>query len=161
MGPLAFKKFYQTHKDQLFGYLMRMTGDYYLAADLMQETFTRYLEHYGNKKESVPLLFTIARNAYLDYARRETRRQPLETDPTDKNPSQEKTVMVRQEYQRVLSAMQRLDPMEKEILSLAVSSKLTYRQIASITNTSEGNIKVKIHRARVKLKQFLEQGVHQ
>ena len=140
---------------------MRMTGDYYLAGDLMQETFTRYLEHYGHKKESVSLLFTIARNAFLDYSRREKRRQPLEADPTDTNPSQEKTVMVRQEYQRVLAAMQQLAPLEREILALAVSSDLSYRQIASITNTSEGNIKVKIHRARVKLKQFLQQGVRQ
>ena len=45
----------------LFTYLMRMTGDYYLAGDIMQESFTRYLERYPKQVPNASLLFTIAR----------------------------------------------------------------------------------------------------
>ena len=46
-----YREFYKDHKDGLFNYLMRMTGDYELARDLMQESFTRYLEHYKDKPQ--------------------------------------------------------------------------------------------------------------
>ena len=39
-----------------------------------------------------------------------------------------------------------------------VSSDLTYREIARVTGTSEGNIKVRVHRARVKLKEMMNAG---
>ena len=45
----------------LFAYLMRITGDYYLSGDIMQESFTRYLDRYGKQKQSAPVLFKIAR----------------------------------------------------------------------------------------------------
>ena len=44
-----FPEFYNEHKPRLFNYLMRMTGDYELAKDIMQESFTRYIEHYKEK----------------------------------------------------------------------------------------------------------------
>ena len=45
----TFRAFYNEHKDRFFAYLMRSTGDYYLAGDIMQESFTRYLDRYGNR----------------------------------------------------------------------------------------------------------------
>lgn len=52
-------------------------------------------------------------------------------------------------------ALQQLDDEEKDILVLAVSSGLSYRKIAEMTGNREANIKVKIHRTRLKLKQIL------
>jgi RNA polymerase sigma-70 factor, ECF subfamily len=57
-----------------------------------------------------------------------------------------------------LSAMQQLGETEREALALVVSSNMSYREIAEITNTSEQNVKVRVHRARVKLKQIIEKG---
>ena len=44
------------------------------------------------------------------------------------------------------------------ILSLVVSSGLSYKEIAELTGTNETNIKVKIHRSRLKLKKILRKG---
>ena len=66
----AYSGFYRANKDKLFGYLMRMTGDYQLACDIMQESFTRLLARYGPKAPDVALLYTIARNAVYDNARK-------------------------------------------------------------------------------------------
>ncbi|MBN4058763.1 hypothetical protein JYT18_00875 [Desulfocapsa sp. AH-315-J15] len=44
------------------------------------------------------------------------------------------------------------------MLSLVVSQDLSYKQIAEMTGTSEANIKVKIHRSRLKLKEILRKG---
>ena len=53
-------------------------------------------------------------------------------------------------------ALQKLDDDERDILSLILSSDLSYREIATIAGISEANVKVKVHRARIKLKKMLE-----
>lgn len=153
-----FRKFYDKYRKMLFAYLMRRTGDYYLSGDIMQESFTRYLDRYGHRIHSAPLLFKIARNALLDNRRRVLRNTSLaeEDEPEGENP--EHRLLVRDEYRRVLSAMQQLEEVEREVLSLAVSSDMSYRDIAELTATSEQNIKVRIHRARVKLRTILDRG---
>ena len=67
-------------------------------------------------------------------------------------------MMVRDEYRRVLLAMQQLGEEERDTLALVVSSDMTYRDIAEITGTSEQNVKVRVHRARIKLRKSMAQG---
>lgn len=154
----TYKNFYLQYKDKLFAYLMRMTGDYQLSCDTMQDSFTRLLSHYGPEKQSVALLFKIARNAVMDNARKTHRgRRNEECRQEDEN-NPEKMVLIREAYKKVLDAMQQLDKTEREILSLAVSSDLTYREIAEIVGISEGNVRVKIHRARMSLRKMLQSG---
>ncbi|MRR36949.1 RNA polymerase subunit sigma-24, partial [bacterium] len=40
-------------------------------------------------------------------------------------------------------------------------SDMAYRELARITGTSEANVKVKIHRARKKLRAYLKAGTHE
>jgi len=137
---------------------MRSTGDYYLSGDILQEAFTRYLEKYGEEGQNPALLYTIARNAVVDNHRKKRRDTPLldEQEPSANNP--ETDMMVREDFRRVLAAMQKLEPEERDTLSLVVSSGLPYREIARISGTSEANVKVRIHRARVKLKKMINTG---
>jgi RNA polymerase sigma-70 factor (ECF subfamily) len=135
-----------------------MTGDYELASDIMQESFTRYLEHYRDKPQGVSLLYTIARNALFDYLRKQKRQTAFNEEEKGLSSDQEAAMMVRQEYQRVLSAMRHLGKTERDILNLVISGDLSYREIASITGMSMANVKVKVHRARLKLKELLFKG---
>ena len=147
--------FYKNHKDKLFAYLMRMTGDYHLSSDIMQESFTRYFEHYG-QEDTPSLLYTIARNTFFDHIRREKRSSLVENRHDESYVDHERVLIVREEYRLVLLALQRLDDDERDILSLILSSDLSYREIATIAGISEANVKVKVHRARIKLKKILE-----
>jgi RNA polymerase sigma factor (sigma-70 family) len=153
---ISFSEFYSSHRERLFGYLMRSTGDYHLSNDIMQESFKRYLERYGHETRSAPLLYTIARNALLDHTRRKRKDNPYEEDCGYEPGNPEHHLMIREEYRGVLAALQKLESTEREILALVVSSDLSYREIASVTGISEANVKVKVHRARVRLKQILE-----
>jgi len=134
---------------------MRMTGDYHLSGDIMQESFTRYFEHYG-QEDTPSLLYTIARNTFFDHIRREKRSSLVENRQDESYVDHERVLIVREEYRRVLLALQKLEEDERDILSLIVSSDLSYREIATIAGISEANVKVKVHRARVKLKKILE-----
>ena len=150
-----FKSFYNEHRENLFSYLMRLTGDYYLSNDILQESFTRCLERYGSHTRSVSLLYTIARNTLSDHFRRSRRDYHRVEDPKDMKNNQEHLLMVREEYRQVLAGMQKLNRDERDILALTLSGELNYKEIASIAGISQGNVKVKVHRARTKLREIL------
>ena len=152
----TFQKFYQHNKERLYGYLLRKSGNPHLAADIMQESFTRYLERYKNREASQALLFTISRNLLYDHGRKKRKETPYEEERHRVDIDQERMYHVREESRRVLIALQQLNEEEKDILALAVSSGLSYQEIAEITGNSEANIKVKIHRSRLKLKKILK-----
>jgi RNA polymerase sigma-70 factor (ECF subfamily) len=137
---------------------MRRTGNYHLASDILQESFTRYLEKYGAAGPNSALLYTIARNAVVDGHRKQGRDNPLCGEPAHNQDDPEANTMVREEYRRVLAALQQLGPEERDVLALVVGGELSYREIARITGTSEGNIKVRVHRARVKLRKIMNKG---
>ena len=150
-----YSSFYRTHKDRLFRYLVRLSGDYQLASDLMQESFTRCLEHYGGNSFKPALLYSIARNAFLDHTRKKAPGQ-TGSEPADGSaPDPERQLLIREEYRQVLSAMEQLEKSERDVLAMTVSSRMRYREIAAVTGLSEANVKVKVHRARVKLRKIL------
>ena len=153
----SFQSFYTVNKGQLFAYLMRMTGDYQLACDIMQESFTRLLERYGRNSNNRSLLFAIARNAALDDARKKKRIDATTTEDPEDARDQEQRLLVRESCRAVLAAMQNLKKKERDILSLVVSTELSYREVAELTGMSEVNVKVTVHRARVKLRSILEE----
>jgi RNA polymerase sigma-70 factor (ECF subfamily) len=151
----TFKDFYNRQRRRFFAYLIRRAGDYHLACDIMQESFTRLYEKYTAERFTPQLLYTIGRNLVLD-ALRKRRHSPSESsDVEHPDDGQEHYLMVRDEYRQVLVAMHRLEDDERDLLSLVVSSELSYRELAEVTGVSEANIKVKVHRARKKLRNFL------
>jgi len=137
---------------------MRLTGDYQLASDIMQESFTRILEHYGTEALNVKLLFTIARNGVFDEVRKKAHGKEQIGDLEEQSIDLEQQLLVREEYRKVMAAMQQLEATERDILALIVSSDLTYSDIAQVTGISEANVKVKVHRARLKIKKILTLG---
>lgn len=153
-----FRAFYVKHKDAFFSYLMRRTADYDLAGDILQESFARYLERYGKDSDNAALLYTIGRNLIYDHYRRKTRNAGLQPDENPVNNDQEHHYLVREKYRRVLDAMGTLENDERDILALAVSGDLSYREISVIAGISEANVKVKVHRARLKLRKIMQAG---
>ena len=152
----TFKAFYNSYREKVFSYLMRMTGDYYLASDITQESFTRILSQYGKNSQNGTLLFAIARNAVFDEARKKNRIMPLGDENMDNTHDQEQAMLIRESYRQVLAAMRRLNNNERDILALVVSSGLSYRAIAEMTGSTEVYVKVTVHRARTKLKKYLQ-----
>ena len=153
-----FKDFYTRQKDKLFSYLMRITGDYHLSMDITQESFARCLDKYRDKTVNVSLLYKIARNVLIDVARRDKRKGETGQDVADPDGDPEKNYRVKQEYRKVMAAMKKLDADEREILALTLTEDLKYKDIASIVGINEGNVKIKVHRARLKLREILQQG---
>jgi len=158
MNMENFRHFYNENREKLFGYLARKSGNRTLAADLVQEAFTRYLERYRRRDLSIGLLFTIGRNLLYDHAR--SRFLPAGSTVMAEATAidEEQAYINREQSQRMLAALQQLDDDERDLLALAVSSGLSYKEIAVVCGCSEVSVKVRVHRARQKLRQFLPEG---
>ncbi len=134
---------------------MKKTGDYHLSKDITQESFARLLRSYGPNEQSSSLLYTIARNTLLDHIKKTKQYELSGNNHHDATLDPEKNQMIKEAYQEVLAALTKLNEDEKEVLLLAASGDLSYRKIAEITGTSLANVKIRIHRARIKLKEII------
>ena len=154
----SYDSFYRENRDRIFAYLLRLTGDYHLSNDFMQESFVRYFSHYHSTGNNCALLFTIARNAFLD-----STRKPREERLEDKNEvawvgNPESQLMEKQALNKMLAAIQKLNPVDRELIALLAAKTFSYKEISKMLNISETNVKVKVHRARLRLKAILENG---
>ena len=153
----GFQTFFNETRGRFFNFLVRLTGDAERAADAFQESYLRYWQRYRKKAPSIGLLFTIGRNIAIDGHRRQKPHQPVDEQQQDEGADPESTVIIKENYYRVLDAMASLDPTERELLSLVVDGGFRYQEIARMTRLSEANVKVKIHRARQKLRHCLKE----
>lgn len=153
----TFRQFYIENKEKVFGYLVRLSGDVNLSADILQESFTRMLAVYGTNELKVSLLYTIARNALMDTWRKNRWDGNAEEADVKDDSDPEKQIMIREAYTRVIKAMKKLEDVERDVLSMAASSDMTYKEIAKIVGISEANVRVKVHRARARLRKILKE----
>jgi RNA polymerase sigma-70 factor (ECF subfamily) len=156
-----FRQFYTENRDRLHGYLLRRTGNFSTAADLVQETFARYLEKYRNIEQSPSLLYRIGRNLFLDQIRREGKTVPLEEqDVAIAGRSQEEDYILREQTKTMLASFSQLDNDDRRILIMVAVDDLTYDQIGKALGYSVANVKVRVHRARRKLRQLMLEHAH-
>lgn len=151
----TFKNFYSRQRQKFFSYLVRRSGNYDLACEIMQESFTRLIEKYSADQFTPKLLFTIGRNLIYDSLRRKKDNSSLSDAKEHSAGDPNHELMVRDEYRRVLAAMKHLEEDERDLISLIVSSDMSYREVADVTGISAANVKVKIHRARKKLRNLM------
>ncbi|BCS97396.1 hypothetical protein DSLASN_30280 [Desulfoluna limicola] len=152
----TYTHLYERYRTGLYHYLLKGSGNRELAADLVQETFVRCMASYAESDVTPSLLYRIARNLFLDVVKREGRvRWEVEAEGVV-NADQEQTLLVDEELRRVFKALSRISPEERDTLLLVISGDLSYREVASITGTSEANVKVRVHRARRHLRESLK-----
>ena len=152
------ERLYRDNRERVLRFLLHLTGDVELARDLVQETFACYFSRYGRDSEQLGLLFTIARNAGLDALRRR-RTSPLpERETADPRRDPEHQLIDRQEMDRVLAAIRRLDDTDRQLVALLATGTFSYREIGRLLDLSETNVKVRVHRARLKLKALMAEG---
>lgn len=149
------RKFFEENSSKLFAYMMKMAGNRYDAEDCFQECFIKYTEKYPDKL-SMPLLYTVAKSICIDSFRRNSRYESSDTEKESAEGSPEETLLAKSNKQTLTDAMNRLEKHERELLAMAGPKGLKYSEIAEITGLTQANIKVKVHRARQKLKDILK-----
>lgn len=144
-------RLYDEHHAALFRYLVRLTGDDDVAADAVQETFTRLVAKPPRDDNVRAWLYTVATNVVRAWANRRRDRAPLlergARAVTGDGPLDPDAAMEAAERRRaVRCALERLNEKERTIL-LMREEGFAHREIAEAVGTTTGSIGTMIARA--------------
>jgi RNA polymerase sigma-70 factor (ECF subfamily) len=136
----------------------RMLGDEDAARDVVQHAFLRLCDQGPDEIEgrSAQWLFTVCRNRAVDCLRARRRTASLDEADLPACPSREPDPALVAErhdlYGRVSRVVEQLPAAQREAITLWAEG-FSYREIARIADTTEGNVRVLVHRALKSLRQ--------
>lgn len=150
---LTLHEIYERHSRDVHRYAFWLSGSADDADDITSETFARaWVGRDEIRTETVKAyLFAIARNLYLKGLRHSKRQVNLTAHHADPQPDPELQVESRLEVDRVMTAIQALPEVDRAAFLLRIQNGLPYDEIARIMQLPLTTVKVKIHRARLRL----------
>ena len=159
---MDFQEIYRDVAPKLTNYLVGSGSLYHDACEIVQETFLRVWRHRDeltdDREQVRGYVFTVARN-YRRNLVRDSARETLQGEVADAG-SYETDFDAKDENaalrKKILAAFAELPPTLREAFALFQIGELSIREIARQTNESEANVKVRIHRAKVKLREALK-----
>ena len=156
-----FHEMYESYARDVYRFALYLSGDPALADDITSETFIRV----WSSREPVRLatvkgyLLTIARNLWLMERRRWSRYEGLDDAIPDSSQSVLRHVEVKDELDRVMRGLQEMPEVDRAALLMRVDEGLPYEEVAAALGLPIATVKVKVHRARLRLAQIRNQGV--
>ena len=131
--------------------------------ELVQDTFVRAfgsIDSFRGESSLRTWLFTIQRRLVLD-RRRAARRRRGDVEIQEDDVATEYTaldgVVADETERRLMKAMGRLSPMQREVFTLRVSEGRSYRDIADVLGSTEGAARVHYHNALRAVKELLHE----
>jgi RNA polymerase sigma factor (sigma-70 family) len=155
-ATLLFERY---HK-RIFNFLARMTMDRDLAEDLTQNVFLRIIKYRnsyreGNKFQS--WIYQVARNVFSDHYQSIKNRFSdfVDVEKVSDHIGGNDDSEEQDEKEKLLHrSMAKLTEEQRELLVLTRFQQMKYEEVAAIMDTTVANIKVKVHRAIVKLREL-------
>jgi RNA polymerase sigma-70 factor, ECF subfamily len=148
----------------IFRIAYRITDSVDVAEELCQEAFIKYYERvdmFPDRDQAKYWLIRVIKNLSLNVAKRVNReRKAYERayhEPQRSSRTGEDKVIRDEEQHEVQAALQRLPEKLKSVLVLKEYGDLNYKEIASILSITEGNVKVRVFRARERLMAILNE----
>ena len=176
-SELEFQKLYDAFQPRILRYLIRLVGENE-AEDVTQETFVRVsqaLENFRGESKLSTWLYRIATNAALDRLRspsfQRIAQKKLSDDSIEKSEVEagdkdirtgEKAPSVEQQFVRkemnkcIRDFIEELQENYRTAVVLSELEGLKNTEIAEVLGVSLDTIKIRLHRARAKLKKELE-----
>lgn len=156
LSEQAFAELYARYSPRIFAYCRRIIGDYDRAQDAFQETFVKFYNSAQQEREmtNVPAyLLRIARNLSLNVQRNQKGHISLEEYhlPSISDMPHEKKELLG----LITKAMETLPTDYKEAFILREYEGLSYQEIADMTETSLSTVKIRIYRAKQKIREIL------
>ena len=148
-----FEQLYERYSRDVYRFALYLSGNSAQAEDIAAETFVRVWTVRDNiRAASVKAyLFTIARNLHNDGRRRESRHVELPEVLVDPGPGPEVEARDRQALDAVLRALQAIPEVDRAALLMRAQDGLAYDEIAAVLGLSLAAVRVKVHRARLRI----------
>ena len=159
MNNEACEKLYEAYYMRVFSYAMTLAGDRHLAEEITQETFFRAfskLSDFRGESDEVTWLCAIAKNLFTDEKRRQSRAGTMPEDAMSREKGVEQVAVEKDASFRVHMALHAMEEPYREVFELRVFGELSFQQVGRIFGKTENWARVTYHRARMKLKERME-----
>ncbi|GHV94754.1 RNA polymerase subunit sigma-24 [Spirochaetia bacterium] len=160
-----FRKLYDSAFPILFRVAYHIAGTDEAAEDLCQDAFFRLYEKnmvFPNPEEAKYWLIRVVKNASLNYAKRKERERKAYQRAFREDFRKEETgegQLIKQETRaEVQEALNKLPENLRMVLVLKEYAEMNYKEIGRVLGISEGNVKVRVFRARERLSALLQGG---
>ncbi len=158
---MDFDLIYQTYFKDIFLYLRSLSADESVAEEIAQETFfkaLKALDSFDGSKDIRAWLFTIARNTYFTYCKKQ--KIFIEADAFDyiSDTQADFTTHIADEEAafRIHQFLHNMKEPYKEVFTLRVFGELPFEKIGLIFGKSANWARVVFYRARVQIKEYME-----
>lgn len=162
----------ERYRASIYRYVLRLVRDPVRADDLTQETFLRVHNRLGELKDPAALeawLYRIATNLCYDRFRQREHRHPLlplaspeveakSVEPDEEELRPDQLLEQGEMSDCVLRFLTGLPDVQREVILLHDLQELSGPEIAEQLGISLANVKIRLHRARVRLKGALMEG---
>ena len=161
---MDFYEVYDQYYDRVRNFIEAKVKNRWAADDLVQETFLRVLLNLHTLKDQEKLsswIFRIAANLCQDHFRQSKRNLiPFEDDAAGASSEAASLEKQLEQYQMSLWVQEKIkllpEPL-RQVIFLCDIKQESYQEAADILGISLENVKVRLHRARKRLKTILEE----
>lgn len=162
MTEAEFRLLFNSAFPVLYKVAYRITNSGEAAEDLCQEAFFRLHEKnmvFPNQEEAKYWLIRVVKNAALNYAKRKQRErkayQKAFKEDSRREETGEEQLVKKETRAEVLEALDNLPENLRIVLILKEYAEMNYREIGRALGINEGNVKVRVFRARERLTALL------
>lgn len=157
---------YDQYYQRVRRFILHTVRNDWLADDLVQETFIRISHNLDSVRDASRLkawIFRIAYNICQDHFRRQGKdsflgnKESFEEMIPAAGPTIQKQLEQGQMRKCVFGLLDRLPEGLRSVIVLSDISEFSQKEIAEIMGISVENVKIRLHRARKKLKGLLEE----
>ena len=157
-----FRKIYNNVMQLLFRISYRVVNEEEAAEDLVHDSLIKMREKklvFPSMDDAKYWLIRVVKNASLNYAKRKTReRKAYERalrEDTRKAESGETELLKAETIAKTKAALNKLPEKLRMVLILREYAELNYKEIGRVLGITEGNVKVRIFRAREQLAKLI------
>jgi RNA polymerase sigma-70 factor (ECF subfamily) len=163
MSGDEFRKLYNSAFPILYKVAYRIANSSEAAEDLCQDAFFRLHEKnmvFPRPEEATYWLIRVVKNAALNYAKRKQRErrayQRAFKEESRQTETGEGQLVKKETKEEILEALDKLPENLHMVLIFKEYAELNYKEIGRVLGISEGNVKVRVFRARERLAALLK-----
>ena len=164
----AFSAIIERYQDNVYNLALKICGNREDAEEIAQDSFIkvfRSLRSFKGKSSFGTWLYRIVYNTSITFVRKNKldilRLEDFPVDSVDFMRDSATDEEAEREYMKILLcyALQRLEHEDRAIITMHYYQDLSHTEISSITGISRSSIKVRLFRARRKMRQIIEKNM--
>ncbi len=160
---MKFEEIYETYFKDVYLYIRRLSGNDHIAEEITSETFFKALQSINKFRGECDIrvwLCQIAKNCYYTYLEKNKKYINVENEVLSNIPDNEIStldkIIIKDDSNKIRKLLHTIPEPYKEVFMWRVFADLSFKQIGQLFNKSDNWACVTYHRARLMIKEKME-----